>query len=475
VVVAVQLGVLLAAMESTVVGTAMPTLIAALGGAALYPWVFAAYMLASTVVMPIFGSLSDRFGRKGPYLFAVSLFCAGSLAAGAASAMPVLVLGRLLQGAGAGGILALSLIIFGDLFAGPRRGRMQGLITAVWGVASLVGPILGGAIVDRFSWRWVFFLNPPLGIVVIALVAWGFRETASGGGGRRLDVAGAGVFAVGATALLLAILAPGAGGDGALGRGLAGIVALLALVAFVRVERAASDPLLPLSLFREPVFTAGAVVGFLSSAAMFGALVHVPLLVQWGQGTDATTAGLSLTAMSTGWSVGAFVAGQLMNRTGFAPLAVGGAALMSAGYVGLALAVGASWPVLMWIGGVTGLGMGMVSITLVVAVQTLLTRAQRGTATAGLLFFRNVGAMVGVAVMGAVLTARLGAGLTGLGPGPGAVPPELARNLVVEVGHVLWLGVGAIFLALAATFFLPAGSPVSVMAPPADGVEEMVG
>jgi EmrB/QacA subfamily drug resistance transporter len=483
VVVAVQLGVLLAALESTVVGTATPTLIAALGGAALYPWVFAAYMLASTVVMPIFGSLSDRIGRKGPYLFAVATFCAGSLVAGAAGSMPVLILGRLLQGAGAGGLLSLSLIIFGDLFAGRRRGRMQGLITAMWGVASLIGPVLGGTIVDRWNWRWVFLLNLPLGLVVIALVAWGVRESVPVGRSERLDIPGAAVFVVGATALLLAVLTPGGDtGGGGLGRWVATLVALLALVAFVRVEGQAADPLLPLSLFRERVFVAAGVVSFLTSAAMFGALVHVPLLVQWGQGTDATTAGLSLTTMSTGWSIGALVAGQFMNRTGFQGLVVGGAALLTAAYVGLALAAGAPWPVLMWIGGGAGLGMGMTSITLVVAVQTLVSRAQRGTATAGILFFRNVGATLGVAAMGAVLTTRLGGGLTHLGAEAGPVPAELARSLVTEVGRVLWLGAGMAGLALGATFFLPAGSPV---AQPASGpstgarrgesVEEMIG
>ena len=476
VVVAVQLGVLLTAIEATVVGTAIPTLIAALGGARLYPWVFAAYMLASTVAMPVFGGLSDRLGRKGPYLFAVTVFSVGALVAGAAPSMPVLILGRVVQGAGGGGVLSLSLIIFGDLFAGPRRGQMQGLITAVWGVASLVGPVLGGVIVDHWSWRWVFFLNPPLGVVLVALAAWALRETVPPGGGRGLDLPGVATFVVGATALLLAVIGPGGTEPGVgMGRGAAALLGLLALATFVQLEARAPDPLLPLSLFGERLFTVGAIVGFLSSAAMFGALVHVPILVQWGQGTDATTAGLTLVTMSTSWSVGALLAGQVMHRTGFGALVAAGMTVMTAGFLGLALRPDASWQLLLWIGAVTGLGMGLVSITLVVAVQTLADVGRRGMATAGLLFFRNVGGTLGVAVMGGVLSARLGIGLAELGAQPGAVPPGLAARLAPEMGRVWWVGVAAAAVGLAATFALPPRSWRPSPAPRrAEGVEELV-
>ena len=477
VVLAVQVGVFLAALEATVVGTATPALIAALGGARLYPWVFAGYMLASTVAMPVFGGLSDRLGRKRPYLFAVSVFAAGALVAGSARSMPVLILGRLLQGTGAGGILSLSLIIFGDLFAGPRRARMQGLITSVWGVASLVGPVLGGVIVDRWSWRWVFFLNVPLGAVVAVLTGWAFRETAPTGGARRLDIPGSVTFVIGATALLLAVLVPGGVGPGeGFRRAVAGLVGLLAFAAFVRIEARAPDPLLSLSLFRERICAVGAIVSFFSAAAMFGALVHVPILVQWGQGTDATTAGLTLVAMSTSWSVGGLLASQVMHRTGFAPLSVGGMALMTAGYLGLALRPDASWRLLLWIGGITGLGMGLVSVTLVVAVQTLVGVERRGMATAGLLFFLNVGATLGVAVMGAVLTARLGIGLADLGAGSGGLPPGLAAQLGTEMGRAWWVGAGAAAVALVATFSLPRRLPADTPIPRrVESLEELIG
>lgn len=466
VVLAVQLGVLLAALDATIVGTAMPTVIAALGGAHLYPWVFSIYMLASTVVMPVFGGLSDRLGRRGPFVAAIIIFCAGSLMAGVATSMPVLVAGRGVQGVGAGGILALSLIIFGDLFAGPRRGQMQALITAVWGVASIAGPLLGGVIVDGWSWRWVFLLNLPLGAVVVGLALGGLRETGEHHAGRALDLAGALTFLAGVTGLMLVVLEPRAGASG-LGGGRLGAlaVALLGLGGFVWVERRSTDPLLPFSLFAELPFAASSAAAFFSGAAMFGALVHVPLLVQWGRGTDATTAGLSLMTMSTGWSVGGLFAGQLLNRLGFRTLALAGAALMTVGYVALALRPDVEWLGLMVVGGAIGTGMGLLSITLVVGVQTAIEPARRGVATSGVLFFRNIGATLGVAVMGASLTAHLGLRLAGLEEGARHLPPDLVPALVEAIGFVFWLGVGATVLTLIATCFMPDGTPRSATAP----------
>jgi MFS family permease len=459
VVLAVQLGVLLAALDATIVGTAMPTVVAALGGAHLYPWLFSIYMLASTVVMPVFGSISDRLGRRGPFITAIVVFCAGSLVAGVAQ----MVAGRGVQGVGAGGILALSIIIFGDLFAGPRRGQMQGLITAVWGVASIVGPLLGGVIVDSWSWRWVFLMNLPLGAVVVGLVLSGLAETGERVGGRALDLAGTMTFLVGVTGLMLAVLEPAAADGSGLGprRWTALAAAAIGLAGFVRAERRSADPLLPFGLFREVPFAAGSAAAFFSGAAMFGALIHVPLLVQWGRGTDATTAGLALMTMSTGWSVGGLIAGQLLNRMGFRALALAGAALMTVGYAALALRPDVDWGSLLIVGGAIGTGMGLISITVVVAVQTVIAPARRGVATSGVLFFRNIGATLGVALMGATLTARLGLRLAELEAGARHLPADLVAALVAGIGRVFWLGVGAAALTLAATCFLPDGTPQS--------------
>jgi MFS family permease len=206
------------------------------------------------------------------------------------------------------------------------------------------------------------------------------------------------------------------------------------------------------------------VAAFFSGAAMFGALVHVPLLVQWGEGKDATTAGLSLMTMSTGWSVGGLFAGQLLNRLGFRAIAVAGAALMTVGYAALAYKPDIDWMHLMIIGAVTGIGMGMQSITVIVAVQTAIEPARRGVATSGVLFFRNVGSTLGVALMGAILTARLGAGLGGLEAGMRQLPADLIPTLVQGISFVFWLGVGATTLTLIAACFLPDGTPKSAAA-----------
>ncbi|HLE45175.1 MAG TPA: MDR family MFS transporter [Methylomirabilota bacterium] len=462
VVLAVQLGVLLAALDATVVGTAMPTVIAQLGGVALYPWVFSAYMLAATAVMPVFGGVSDRAGRKGPFVAAVAVFSAGSLVAGAAPSMLVLIAGRALQGIGAGGIQTLGLIIFGDLFPGARRGRMQALITAVWGLASVVGPLLGGLIVDRWTWRWIFYLNLPLGVVVVFLTLAGLRETAPDRARRRLDVAGAATFVAGVTALLFVFQHTDKAAPVGWERAGAAVVALACLLLFLRIERVAPGPILPLSLFREASFGPSCVAYFFAGATMFGALIHIPILVQWGRGADATTAGLSLMAMSIGWSVGGLAAGQFVNRLGFWRLTVGGMVLMVLGQIALTLLRGAGWGTLMGIGGVIGTGMGLSSVTLVVAVQTLIRAERRGAATSGLLFFRNVGATLGVAVMGASLTARLGVEVSAV-EGMRTLPPPLQAALVDGMGPVFWLGTGAAFLGLAGALCLPGGSPLSVV------------
>jgi MFS family permease len=301
---------------------------------------------------------------------------------------------------------------------------------------------------------------------VVGLVLTGLAETGERVSGRALDLAGTVTFLAGVTGLMLAVLepAPAAGTGLGASRWIALAVAAVGLAGFVWAERRSADPLLPFGLFRDAPFAAGSAAAFFSGAAMFGALVHVPLLVQWGRGTDATTAGLALMTMSTGWSAGGLVAGQLLNRMGFRALALAGATLMTLGYAALALQPDVDWAGLLIIGGAIGTGMGLISITLVVAVQTVIAPARRGVATSGVLFFRNVGATLGVALMGATLTARLGVRLAELEAGARQLPTDLVAALVAGIGRVFWLGVGAAALTLAATCFLPDGTPQSASA-----------
>jgi len=231
--------------------------------------------------------------------------------------------------------------------------------------------------------------------------------------------------------------------------------------------------LLALGLFREPVFAVACFAGFFAGAAMFGAIIHVTLLLQWGRGLDATTAGLSLITMSGGWSLGGVVAGQLLNRVGFWRMATFGLLIMTAGYAALAARPDAPFTYLTPVGGTIGIGMGLSTVTLIVAVQTLIRRELRGIATSSVLFFRNIGATLGVAVMGAVLTSRLGVELGGLDRGSGALTPRLAAELVDAIGVVFWLGTTAALFGLVATWFLPDGSPASAAA--LRGPEELPG
>jgi Na+/melibiose symporter-like transporter len=306
----------------------------------------------------------------------------------------------------------------------------------------------------------------------MVLLALHLPAAAAGGAGRPLDVAGTLTFLVGTTAVLFAVLDPGSAGapGGSAGRLLAGLVGVAGLAAFVRIERTSADPLLALDLFRERPFRVGCAASFFSGAAMFGALIHVPLLIQWGRGTDATTAGISLMTMSSGWSVGGFAAGLLLNRLGFWWLGVLGMAGMTAGYAALAAHAGGSWSFLLVVGAAIGLGMGLSTVPLVVAVQTLIRPERRGIATAAVLFFRSIGGTLGVAAMGAVLTGRLGVRARALEAGGAvALPPALAAALVDAMGPVFWLGVAAAVLGLLATGFLPGRSPAEPTARPALG------
>ncbi len=298
----VMLSIFLGAMESTVVATAMPTVVAALGGMEIYSWVFSGFLLTSTVTMPLWGRLSDLFGRRAMYMVGMCTFLVGSALSGLAQDMVQLIVFRMVQGAGAGSLITLGMTIVGDLYGLEERAKKQGYISGVWGVASLVGPLLGGVLTDHASWRWVFYINLPFGVLAMAMIGTGLAGERAPARRPVIDYAGLGLFACAVTALLLGVLEASRPGPWARPGVLVPLAAAaLAAVAFVRVERRAREPIVPLGLFGNRMVLAALATGFLSGMAMFGAISFVPLFMQAVLGRSAMVAGFVLTPFVLGW------------------------------------------------------------------------------------------------------------------------------------------------------------------------------
>jgi EmrB/QacA subfamily drug resistance transporter len=454
-VVSLLLGLFLAATEMTVVSTAMPTVVGELGGLALYAWAFAAYMLTATVTVPIHGKLADLHGRKPVLLAGTGLFLLGSAGCGTAGSMEALVAWRAVQGLGAGAIQPVSLTIVGDLFDVRERARMQGLFGAVWGVAGLVGPLLGGAIVHALGWRWIFWVNLPFGLASAAVLALAYHERPERHP-HRLDLAGAALLSAAVVALLAAARGWGAG--------LVGLpAAALLLLAFLRVERRAAEPLLPLDLFAQRVMAVSSVTGALLGAAMLAMVTYVPLWVQSILGLSPTAAGAAIAPMAVGWPIASTVAGRLLPRLGYRRLLLAGLSTSAAAGAALALALGpgVSLVVPQALTFLYGVGLGLANTPLVIAVQTSVPWNRRGVATASTLFFRTIGGTLAVGLLGGVL-ARAIAG-AGARPGlaerllgterdalPAAELAAISGALQSAMGVVFWAVAGIALAALIA-------------------------
>jgi EmrB/QacA subfamily drug resistance transporter len=439
----VMLSVFLAAMESTVVATAMPTVVASLGGIQIYSWVFAGFLLTQTVTMPLWGRFSDLYGRRLVYLIGLATFLAGSALAGASQSMVQLVVFRMVQGLGAGSLMTLGYTIIGELFGLERRAKMQGWISGVWGVSSLVGPWLGGVLSDHVSWRWVFYVNLPFGVVAMALIAGALVEEARPARRPIMDGAGVALFAAGVSALLLGIVGAGrvgswSGGEvlGPLGLGLA------VLVVFVAVERRASEPIVPLRLFGNRMVVAAVVTRFLAGMAMFGAISFVPLFLQSVTRTTATGAGMVLTPFILGWVAMSVTSARLVLRIGYRAVVL----------VGMACLTGAFLLFTRWSATLTqgeamrdvllaGVGMGMVVVPMLIAVQSAVPRSDLGAATSMTQFFMSIGGAIGLSAMGAVMAQRLHGGL----------PMAEALHGVFVVGFAVCV------VAVASALLVPAG------------------
>lgn len=419
----VMLSLFMAAVEGTVVATAMPTIVAELGGLAQYSWVFSAYMLTSTTTVPLYGKLSDLYGRRPIFFIAMVLFLVGSMLSGLSASMGQLIAFRTLQGLGAGGLLPLAFIMIGDMFTFEQRARMQGVFSSVWGVASVIGPLLGGFLVDQLSWHWVFYVNVVPGILAGLLVGIAWREQLHVHAGARpaVDYTGAVLLTAAVVALLLGLFELGK----PLAVGLL-VAAGLLFVGLLLVERRAADPVLPLHLFRERLFAVATAQGLLAGWAMFGSTNYVPLFGQAVLGVSATAAGATLTPSTLSWVIASIIGSRLLLRFGYRSIALAGMASLTAGSLLMvritAIAHSSTiMPLVMFSLGLMGVGMGLSVPAFLIAVQSSVERRQLGAATAGVQFSRSIGGTLGVSIMGVILAAGLNANLVAAGVNPNGV------------------------------------------------------
>ncbi|MGD8279396.1 MAG: MDR family MFS transporter [Gemmatimonadota bacterium] len=466
---ALVLGMFLAALEATAVGTAMPTVVAELGGVSRYSWVFSAYLLTSTTTVPMFGKLADLYGRRRIYLVSVGLFLLGAMLSGTATTFTQLIVYRALQGLGAGGVQPVSITVVGDIYSLEERGRMQGLFSGVWAVSGLAGPAAGGFITDLLSWRWVFYLNVPFGLLSAVLLGIYLREETERQT-RSLDVMGTLTLTAAVTLLLLALLE----GSELWGWSDPRTLAMLAgsgagLVVFLGHERRAPEPMLPLDLFRIPVIAVSSLGSVVIGTILFCTSAFVPMFAQGVLGGTAIDAGMALAPMSIGWPIASTTSGWLLVRWGYRPFAIAGAALATAGALLLASASPDSGRELVMAAMfVVGLGLGFMATPYLLAVQNAVPRRRRGVATGSVQFFRTIGGAVAVAVLGAVLNAHQASG-PGIDP-DAILSPE--RRALLEPGtlaetvsrldtglHSVYLIVAAIaFAGLVIALFFPAGT-----------------
>jgi len=482
----VMTGSFIAALEATVVGTAMPTVIASLGGIAHYSWVFSAYIVTSTVTVPVWGKLSDLYGRRLMYQVGIGFFLLGTLLSGFSNSMTELIIFRAIQGLGAGALVPLGMTIIGDIFTLEERAKMQAYFSGVWGFSSVVGPIVGGFITDQISWRWVFFLNIPVGIIAATIIGFALKEPKNKQK-PTIDYGGAALLMLAISLLMLAMV------EGV--KSLASIVSpinlllfaasFLLLYLFVRTENRARDPIIPFKLFENRTVLAAIIAGFLGGIGMFGAISFVPLFAQGALGMSATEAGSLLTPLMLSWVTTSVIGGRLLLKFSFRPLTIAGFSVLTVGFAMMAMFTTETprfWLYTELV--VIGIGLGFTMLTLLIAVQQAVERPQLGVATSLNQFSRAIGGAFGVAIMGVALTIGLSSQLHKMADQPGSpftheeaaafaedpnglIAPDakaqlpaatlstLQNAMAAAIHPLFWIGAFVSLMAVFASFFLP--------------------
>ncbi|PRR96703.1 MFS transporter [Bacillus atrophaeus] len=401
------------ALDGTIVGTAMPKIVGDLGGLSMMTWLTTAYLLTSTTVVPIAGKLADLLGRRVVYVSGLIIFMAASALCGMANNMTELIIFRGLQGIGGGIMMPMAMIVVGDLFTGKQRAKFQGVFGAIYGLASVIGPQIGGWIVDTLNWKWVFYINLPVGIVAVIFIARGLQGRKQTGP-INFDIAGIFTMVVGVVSLLLALSFGGK--DYAWGSwqilGLFAL-ALIGIIGFIIAETKAKEPILPMYLFKNRTFTFLNLIGFFMSIGMFGAVTFVPFFMQGIVGVSASESGTIMTPMMVSMIITSIIGGQLVYKVGIKPQIITGMVIMAGGFLLLTtLDLDTSKLVATSYMAIIGLGMGLVMPILTLALQESFSKEELGVVTSSSQFFRSIGGTFGITVLGAVMNARSGTLLT---------------------------------------------------------------
>ncbi len=448
---AVAVMLLLAALDQTIVATALPTIVGDLGGIDHLSWVVTAYLLTSTVVGPLYGKLGDLYGRKRMMQISVTLFLAGSALAGLSQSMAFLIGSRAVQGLGGGGLFVLALTVIGDIIPPRERGKIQGLFGGVFGLSSVAGPLLGGFFTDTLSWRWIFYINLPLGIAALVVFAMAFKAK----GARRqhkIDYLGAVSLSTALTAIVLFTSLGGRSFEWASPFIVSmEVLAVVAGALFLWIEARVSEPILPLSLFSYNSFWVLSGVGFATGAAMFGAITFLPLYLQVARGVSPTGSGLMMLPLSLGVLTGAIGSGFLMSRTGrYRHLPIIGTAVLTVGMLWLTqLQPDTPMAIVMVMMGVVGVGLGPTMSVTTTAIQNALPHQMIGVGTAGFTLFRQIGGSLGVSLFGALFSNRLAAGMSDMMPagagGIGRLNADMVASLPPAIqGRVVEVFTGAL-------------------------------